>query len=125
VKTTRCTDCASEFSDEELANASTCPTCGTKSVPCAIKDDVSLKINWHELRILTIWASNYAESPGMEDHSRRTLRSILRRLQDQHPGKTALTLAGEVQGLVNALGGEAKLLKGDGSVETFKGVKPS
>lgn len=113
-KTTRCTDCAAEFTEAELAGVAGCPGCGTKSVPCAIDEDVSLRINWHELRILTIWASNYAEK--LTAQSRSTLTSILRRLNQQRPPKAAaLTLMGEVRELQNA-GIDAELVKGDGTV---------
>lgn len=113
MKTVRCTDCAAEFSDEEIAGANGCPTCGTVSVPCSIAEDVTLKINWHELRILTIWASNYAserlkDKPG----SQRTLNSILKRLQAQHPEKTPLTLFGELQQVARELNTKIELHEG-------------
>ena len=60
-KTIRCVICGKEFSDDELPESTCeCPNCGTKSLPCLIVDDVNIKINWHELRILTIWAENWA-----------------------------------------------------------------
>lgn len=98
-KTTRCTICSAEFTDAEIEEATCCPTCGTTGIPCAIEDDVTLKINWHELRILTIWADNYAREHTLPS-SRATLTGILQRLQAQYPDKPPLTLMGEIEQLV-------------------------
>ena len=71
-----------------------CPKCGYDGYPCVPADDVSVDINWHELRILTIWAMNYAndtEKPQL----RQTVAAICRRLQGQYPDNTPLTMAGE------------------------------
>lgn len=96
MKTIRCTDCAAEFTDEELEGKSACPTCGTASVPSSIADDVTIRINWHELRILGIFASNWAErcdeGPAK---TARCVRSILKRIHAQHPERAPLTLAEE------------------------------
>lgn len=98
MKTTRCTDCAAEFTDEELEGVSCCPKCGSKGVPCLISQDVNIKINWHELRILTIWASNWANK--LEADSQRALKSILKRLEAQRPVEfPALTLLDEIKEL--------------------------
>lgn len=37
-----------------------CPSCGSTGVPADADDTVTLTITTHELRILTIWASNWA-----------------------------------------------------------------
>lgn len=114
MKTIRCTDCAAEFSDEDLDDGVVgCPTCGTKSVPCSISEDVTLKINWHELRILGIWASNYAgDRLKNEPGSQRTLNSILKRLQAQYPEKMPLTLFGEIQQVARDLDTKVELHAG-------------
>ncbi len=97
----RCTDCGAEFVQHELATRGEmeCPSCGTASVPCAIAEDIDIRINWHELRILTIWATNWADD-RCDDQSRRTLQSILRRLDKFRPeGCAALTIVAEVKEL--------------------------
>jgi len=107
TKTTRCTNCATEFTDIETEGATACPECGNKGVPMDIKNDVSAKINWHELRILTIWAENWArqcdKDEEKEDDGQKgmlyTIMCIAQRLQDQFPNKTALTLFSEVRNL--------------------------
>lgn len=64
-----------------------------------IADDITLPINWHELRILTIWASNYAEGLRGDNH-RKTLHSLIKRLERYRPvGGAALTLIGEIKEL--------------------------
>lgn len=98
----RCTTCAAEFTELEIENASCCPACGDKGVPCLISDDVTVKINWHELRILGIWAENWArkiqkENPETSSGSMLTVLSIVGRLQNQHPDKPKLTLFSEIR----------------------------
>lgn len=102
-KTTRCVQCASEFSEHETENANACPACGDKGVPMSISEDVTVKINWHELRILSIWAENWARKIQKDDPrsagSLLTIMSIAGRLQNQHPDKAKLTLFSEVREL--------------------------
>lgn len=103
-KTTRCTVCGKEFSDDEIPDGTkNCPNCGTIVTPCLISEDVNIKINWHELRILMIWAENWArqidkDEPANEKHL-LTIMTIAERLQRQYPDKTPLTLFGEIKGL--------------------------
>lgn len=111
-KTIRCMKCYEEFSDKETEGADCCPKCGNKGVPMAISQDVEVKINWHELRILTIWAENWAEAKCEQD-SRDTLHAILDRLEKYRPkGGAALTLAREVQDLQEVYP-EMALVRGD------------
>lgn len=101
MKTTRCTQCREEFTDEEVTS-SVCPSCGTSSVPMAIADDVQVQINWHELRILGMWAENWAVS---HDNAQmvKTVRTIARLVEQQFPGKPSITLSGEFRDLREAL----------------------
>ena len=128
-KTIRCIVCRDEFSDEELEGKDYgCPSCGTESLPMHIKKDVSLQINWHELRILTIWATNYAE--GQEDSMMmKTLSSIIEGLERQRKdGFAALTLAGELQELAQHpdVKGDVVVTNPDGSEKTvFKKKIPN
>ena len=90
TKTVRCVACRAEFSDEEVKGASCCPACADTGVPCAISQDTTIKINWHALRILTIWASNYATK--IEPRAQRSLQSIIDQLELQRPeGAAPLT----------------------------------
>lgn len=60
--------------------------------------DVEIKINWHELRILGIWAENYAASLKEKNPElQRTVAVICGRIQAQHPEmKAPLTMSGEL-----------------------------
>jgi hypothetical protein len=83
---------------------------------------VTIKINTHELRILTIWADNWAQA-NCEPQSKKTLSCILQRLAAQLPG-TPLTLAGEVKDLQDA-GYQAELITAGGEVKVPSRGKPS
>ena len=101
----RCLICGKEYIGEELGDILKCPNCGTKSIPCAISDDVNIKINWHELRILVMWAEQWASEIDKKDSSIDqfscyfSIMTIAERLQRQFPDKTPLTMFGEVRQL--------------------------
>jgi hypothetical protein len=73
------------------------------------KQDVEVKVNWHELRILTMWAENWAnrikDDPDTKANPVRTIFAIAKRLQDQHPLLPPLTLSGELEELKKAYPG--------------------
>jgi len=102
-KSIRCLRCGSEFTDKEIEFTTGCAFCGSKSIPCAISDDVLLKINWHELHILVVWAENYArmtdEKETLEETLLSTVMIIAQRLQQQFPDKGKLTLFSEIRDL--------------------------
>lgn len=99
MKTTRCIHCRSEFTDKEIQIASECPACGTKSIPCLISEDVSIKINWHELRVLTMWAEKWVMAAADEE-ALTTITAITHALEKQYPLHTPLTLSKEIQQLM-------------------------
>lgn len=111
-KTTRCTHCYAEFTNEELEGANCCPNCQSTGVPCDISEDVTIKINWHELRILGLWADNYAHSVTMPEESKQIVAKIIQRLEAQHPTMTPLTLTGEIRKLQEDYPGTS-LLRGE------------
>jgi hypothetical protein len=101
-KRSRCIDCCSEFNDEDLikSKASCCPVCGTLSLPVSVDKDVNITINWNELRILTMWASRWAEQDGFNESSKISLHKIIKRLSKYRPdGSPALTLVEEFKEL--------------------------
>jgi hypothetical protein len=81
-------------------------------VPCLIADDVEIEINWHELRILGIWADNWARK-HCDASNVKTVAAILRRISDQYPDKKPLTLGTELQALANELGTVVEVRHGD------------
>jgi len=126
--TIRCPKCAAEFTDEQVEGKQACPTCGNAGIPHAIADDVTLRINWSELRILTIWATWWSETAHFKADdktgSANTLKAIIRRLQDQHPEKPALTFAGELQEMANTTGSRVEEHRG-GEVTIVEPRKPN
>lgn len=69
----------------------------------AISQDTTININWHELRILTIWASNWA-AEKCDETARNTIANVIKRLEKQRKEDwPALTLLGEIQELPEAL----------------------
>lgn len=96
-----CTHC--NYQIESFEGLTCCPSCQTTSIPCDYKNQVYASINWHELRILVIWAENYARGvsdPSVADDMVKTVHTIARRIEDQHPDralKLPLSLAGELR----------------------------
>lgn len=105
----RCVLCSSEFTNTQLKGASACPKCGNEGLPMSPKQDVEIKVNWHELRILTIWAEHWAnhikDAPDAKGQPVQTIFAIAKRLQDQHPLMSPLTLSGEFEQLKAAYPG--------------------
>ena len=120
--TLRCKACAARFEATHPAPTATCPACGTKSLPCDPTKDVQIKINTHELRILTIWADNWAQQ-SVDAQGKKTLHCILERLAKQLPS-TPLTMGMEVAGLQDA-GYDAQLVTTSGEVKVPPRGKPS
>lgn len=97
----RCTTCRHEFTYEMLEKLPTncCPNCKSVGVPMSINQDTTVKINWHELRILTMWATNFAEKE-CDVSSKKALASIIKELYNQKKeGFGSLTLKGEIEDL--------------------------
>lgn len=118
----RCVQCDSEFTEEQLLDQLACPACGTKSIPCDPSKDVQIKINTHELRILTIWADNWAQR-AVDAQGKKTLHCILERLAKQLPS-TPLTMGMEIADLQDA-GFDAQLVTESGEVLVPPRGKPS
>jgi hypothetical protein len=109
----RCTVCDAEFTEEQIRGAKGCPACGTKSVPMDPRKDRTIKINEHELRILTIWSSNWAHQ-HCDAQAKKSLSAILQRLNAQLDG-VPLTIGAEVRQIQEA-GFDAQLVDGTGKV---------
>lgn len=115
-KTIRCTECRGEFSDDEVYDA--CPNCGTCGVPMSITEDVTIKINWHELRILCMWASNFASSfSGEAQRSQKALATIIRMIRAQHPEMGPLTMTEEIQEVADHFDTNVTEHKGEQTIE--------
>lgn len=106
-----CVDCGARFTEDEIANSSACPKCGSVGIPCDTAQDVRVEVNWHELRILGIWAENWArhcadKASEWDDSGKRmpkTVSAICRRLQAQRRDLIPLTLSEEIAELPRKL----------------------
>jgi hypothetical protein len=86
-----CLTCGNTTSTDEAPNA--CPACGDGEHPPAdLADSVTVTLTTHELRILTIWAENWARQCGGD--AMKAMGTILLRLGTQTDA--ALTLSQEI-----------------------------
>jgi hypothetical protein len=88
-----CLDCGEGVAS--FAGLAACPSCGSQSVPCSHADQVSVTVNWHELRVLVMWAE------GWQRHHQlgRTVYAIADRIAAQHPERarqSPLSLAADL-----------------------------
>jgi hypothetical protein len=121
--TARCVACRAEFTEEQIDRLTTaCPKCGELGTPSDPRVDTTIQINPHELRVLTIWASNWAEK-HCDASSGRYLKGILGAIRKQLPG-VLLTMREEYQDMAKVTGSDVTVTSA-GEVETFKGSKPS
>jgi hypothetical protein len=90
-----CTRCSLKI--ESFEGLTQCPRCGSKGVPCGYDAQVSISVNTHELRILCIWAENWA---GSTDADEDTVYAIAARLRRQlGDNDYPLTMADEFRAL--------------------------
>ncbi len=108
----RCVRCNTSFTEADIQGAWGCPRCGSRGVPCDPSMDVSITINTHELRILGIWAENYARRCD-DDHlddvkhesMKETVNAIMGRVESQLAAldkHTPLTMSAELKQLREA-----------------------
>ena len=93
-----CLNCGKEC--EESPRATCCPNCGDTGVPANASERLDVKITWHELRVIVMWAERFASSVAEERESKKMMRvvyGIADRIQQQHLSqKTGLTFASEI-----------------------------
>ena len=96
----KCIDCREEFTEEECLKVNCCPACKSVGTPLAMADDIQIKVNWQELRVLTMWAEFWAEQKSSMDpdnsNMKQTVKSIATAMEEQYPSRTPLTMAGEL-----------------------------
>lgn len=90
----------------------------------AIANDIDLRINWHELRILCIWADNWARQPSVDDGARAALASIISTLTKFRPASApALTVFGEIKELQDTFPGASMVQGGEVVIPPVSGSK--
>lgn len=116
-----CVECRSVFTDEEADNATSCPSCGTVGIPADLRDTLDLKITLHELRILTIWAANYAHKLLNSDptsNAPKCVQGIIKGIRAQHPEVGPLSLHEEFQDVADTFGSKVESTIGDFEPQT-------
>ncbi|MFJ5532465.1 hypothetical protein [Streptomyces sp. NPDC093261] len=93
-----------------------CPGCQSTGVPADADDTVTLTLTTHELRVLTIWASNWAEAIK---HDSPDAPTVIYGILDE-AGRTtsaALSMRQEIADLRAMPGvGEVTVYRSDGTV---------
>lgn len=96
-----CIDCGLRV--ESFEGLDCCPNCKSTSIPCHDGNQVSISVNWQELRVLCIWAERWGhEKAG----GAGTVYGIAQRLEKQFPDMVNLTLAGEIDEIKSIYGSE-------------------
>lgn len=89
-----CTECGFHVDTFEGLNG--CPSCGTKGLPCPDDWQITVSVNWHELRILSMWAENW-QRQHQEQNPTRVVYAIADRLRLQVSSDfPPLTMAAEL-----------------------------
>lgn len=111
-KEIRCTVCYREFSRDEVRGAICCPNCGTTARPHKIADDVTPRINWHELRLVAQCVDAFLMMNSDHKKAEAVLNAILERLKIYQPAEALpLTLISTVREVLEEHG-HPKLLEG-------------
>lgn len=111
-----CVECRGVFTDAETEHVTSCPRCGTAGIPADLREMLDLKITRHELRILTIWATNYAQKLLNSDplsNAPNCVQGILNGIRAQHPGIGPLSLQEELQDVADTFRSKVESSIGD------------
>lgn len=98
-----CTLC--NFEIASFTGLSACPNCGSKGVPCAYADEVTVTLTRHELNLLCVWAERWGMLLAQaKEGGPGVVYATAQRLKARHPALAgrALTLVDEVQALRDA-----------------------
>lgn len=116
-----CVECRTTFTAEETATATSCPHCGSAGIPADLREMLDLKITRHELRILTIWAANYADSllkSSALSNAPDVVAGILKGIREQHPNVGPLSMQEEFQHVADTAGSKVESSLGDFEPQT-------
>ena len=92
-----CIVCRRPYSKSEVDNMETCPECGVGVKPMLPRENVSINVNWAELKILSNWAEAYALAYQVHyPDMLKAVYSITNEIEQQNPLKTPLTTGREL-----------------------------
>lgn len=96
---TRCSVCETEFRQADLPpNTGCCPACGSNSVPQNPDEDVTLTLNWLDVRCLAEWSERWVHANPGNPEWERHWEALKRRLRKHRPaGAAPLTFFEEVE----------------------------
>jgi hypothetical protein len=80
-KVIRCTRCHAEYTEVQFKEMECCTSCGSTAQPQLIEQDVFIRINWQELRVLV----EFALRAPVRGESKGLLEEIVRRLASNRP----------------------------------------
>ena len=95
------------FRPKSFKGLQACPNCGDSGIPANDDNKVTISVNWHELGILIMWAENWFNSKIATRMN--PVYGIAERIRKQHPEraeKMPLTLASEIQQVVDQFGSQ-------------------
>jgi hypothetical protein len=98
-----CLHCGTLAEVDPSAPPPCCPSCRSRAVPADADDTATVTLTTHELRVLTLWAENWARHiSGMSPDAPRVVQGICDRLATQTAA--ALTFRQEMSDLRAAPG---------------------
>lgn len=84
-----CLNCRNSFTEEQIAGASACPSCGSKSIPADPNDASTVTLTNHEWRLICIWAHNWGKEHSVEGNP---IDGIVGEMRKQNPDMPCLTM---------------------------------
>jgi hypothetical protein len=93
-KTVRCPSCLAQFKESQILDLKACPTCNSTQMPQIVEHDVTLTLNWDELRLLANWSAEYvADNFAQNSEILSELKVLLNKVgRHRPPGADPLTL---------------------------------
>lgn len=99
-KNWRCPVCLREFAMAEYYNKPACTVCGARNPLLYIPHDITLKLNWQDLRILAIYSVRFARmfaNTDQDNYNRKALENILEKINAYRPKHNAIPLLAEIE----------------------------
>lgn len=75
----RCPLCAAEYNAQDIRGPA-CPNCGTQTPVMRVIDDIYVKLNWQEMRILTIYAQRWMQTFDLNHRGNIDAAKVLDRI---------------------------------------------
>lgn len=93
----RCAVCGALITIAEAKEFKACSVCGTNVAPEFVYQDVLLRANWTELRMLANWAFQFALAAHLPSEAHQRLARVAQRIRLLRPERAPALLDSEVQ----------------------------